>query len=236
MSGFAEASRCASFPNQPAPFYATKKKSLRSFAPQHSTFSNRGHFSSNRKTNSAVGDAYMTDGNDVEEMDGDDVQLNWKDWFETHGPRLLLFARQQTRSLQDAEDTLQDAVIRQWKKGDSGGIPPLWRFFATIRRTAIDQARRETRRLRREEQSVELEETAPILFESTLEERERTGMIEAAIRRLPGPQHEVVTLKVWGELTFEEIAAALEISPNTAASRYRYALGNLRKQLHLAQI
>jgi len=31
------------------------------------------------------------------------------------------------------------------------------------------------------------------------------------------------------ELTFNEIAGALEISQNTAASRYRYALANLKK-------
>jgi RNA polymerase sigma-70 factor (ECF subfamily) len=34
-------------------------------------------------------------------------------------------------------------------------------------------------------------------------------------------------------LTFEEIAAVLEISPNTAASRYRYGLDKLREQLRL---
>ncbi len=60
-------------------------------------------------------------------------------------------------------------------------------------------------------------------------------MIEAAVQRLPGPQRDVVTLKIWGELTFEEISAALEISRNTAASRYRYALENLRMQLLVAQ-
>jgi len=39
----------------------------------------------------------------------------------------------------------------------------------------------------------------------------------------------VVTLKIWGELTFAEIAEALEIPANTAASRYRYGLAELRK-------
>ena len=35
----------------------------------------------------------------------------------------------------------------------------------------------------------------------------------------------------WNELTFAEIAGILEISQNTAASRYRYALGALKKTL-----
>jgi len=40
-------------------------------------------------------------------------------------------------------------------------------------------------------------------------------------------------MKVWGGLTFAQIADSLKIPPNTAASRYRYALerlaGNLEK-------
>ncbi len=36
-------------------------------------------------------------------------------------------------------------------------------------------------------------------------------------------------LKIWGGLTFDEIAEALDIPANTAASRYRYGLAELRK-------
>ena len=38
-------------------------------------------------------------------------------------------------------------------------------------------------------------------------------------------------LKVWENLTFAQIGEALEISPHTAASRYRYALDKLRAVL-----
>jgi RNA polymerase sigma-70 factor (ECF subfamily) len=41
----------------------------------------------------------------------------------------------------------------------------------------------------------------------------------------------VAHLKLWTGLTFEEIASALDISPNTAASRYRYALDKMRARL-----
>ena len=38
-------------------------------------------------------------------------------------------------------------------------------------------------------------------------------------------------MKIWGGLSFPQIAAALRISANTAKSRYRYALAKLREQL-----
>ena len=55
--------------------------------------------------------------------------------------------------------------------------------------------------------------------------------LDTALRALPQEQREVIVLRVWGQMTFEEAAAALEIPANTAASRYRYALAKLREQL-----
>jgi len=45
---------------------------------------------------------------------------------------------------------------------------------------------------------------------------------------LPPEQREVIVLKIWHEYTFEEIGKLLEISPNTAAGRYRYGLQKLK--------
>ena len=45
---------------------------------------------------------------------------------------------------------------------------------------------------------------------------------------LPVPQREVIVLKLWHEYTFEEIGELLEVSPHTAAGRYRYGLEKLR--------
>jgi len=49
------------------------------------------------------------------------------------------------------------------------------------------------------------------------------------MRKLPENYRQVLTLKVWGGLTFAEIADSLNIPANTAASRYRYGLKELRK-------
>ncbi len=53
--------------------------------------------------------------------------------------------------------------------------------------------------------------------------------VQQALAALPPEQATVVALKVWHDLTFAEIAAALRIPPNTAASRYRYGLAKLRQ-------
>ena len=53
-------------------------------------------------------------------------------------------------------------------------------------------------------------------------------VVREALAELPVEQAEVVVLKIWHELTFAEIGQILDISPNTAASRYRYGLEKLR--------
>jgi RNA polymerase sigma-70 factor (ECF subfamily) len=57
------------------------------------------------------------------------------------------------------------------------------------------------------------------------------ALLERALAALPADRREVVALKIDAGLTFREIAAVLGISPNTAASRYRYALAELRELL-----
>ena len=56
--------------------------------------------------------------------------------------------------------------------------------------------------------------------------------LSAALQGLPVKQREVVVLKIYESMTFEEIGSMLRISVNTAASRYRYGIERLRKTLN----
>jgi RNA polymerase sigma-70 factor (ECF subfamily) len=66
----------------------------------------------------------------------------------------------------------------------------------------------------------------------SLEQSERRRAVETALAALPAEQREVVIMKVWGELTFSQIAGALRIPEPTAKSRYRYALRAMRSQIN----
>ena len=55
--------------------------------------------------------------------------------------------------------------------------------------------------------------------------------VEEALLQLPHEQREVIHLKVYAGMTFSEIGRLTEVSQNTAASRYRYAVEKLRELL-----
>lgn len=153
-------------------------------------------------------------------------QEQWRSWLNEHGRRLLLCARQWTSSLAEAEDVLQDAFVRYWKNQRHLPGNPNALIITSIRRAAIDHGRSRSRRINRETQAYELEDKVSF-FEPG--EGEINQDLEKAVKALPGEQREVVVMKIWGMLTFDEIAHQLGISQNTAASRYRYALAALRK-------
>jgi RNA polymerase sigma-70 factor (ECF subfamily) len=152
---------------------------------------------------------------------------DWKVCFSELAPGLVLFARQWVRSSADAEDVVQEAFVRFWRRNLS--IKNRALLYAAVRSAALDLIRRDDRRARREvEVFGQAERTVQPQFEQ-LDDSQRE--LVAALDRLPRDQREVLVMKIWNELTFAEIGGALGISQNTAASRYRYGLGNLKKTL-----
>lgn len=152
---------------------------------------------------------------------------HWKTCFSQLAPGLLLFARQWTRSAADAEDIVQEAFVRFWRKEHD--IANRGLLYAMVRSIALDFLRRESRRTRRESAVVsDSDQTVQPAFE--IEDDSQRALV-AALDLLPNEQREVLVMKIWNELTFAEIASVLEISQNTAASRYRYALAALKKNL-----
>ena len=162
-------------------------------------------------------------------MERSGTDETWKTCFAQLGPALLLFARRWTNCRADAEDIVQEAFVRFWRRQHS--IENRALLYATVRSTALDRLRIDQRRARRE---ASVAQDHPEFFESTFAPGDEGQQLLAwAVEQLPGEQREVVILKIWNELTFAEIAQVLEISQNTAASRYRYALGALKKNLQL---
>ncbi len=103
--------------------------------------------------------------------------------------------------------------------------------YRAVRNAAVDVASRDARE--RVEPSWTADETldgAAGPWERASRREESTALI-GALFALPEDERSVVALRVYGELTFREIAVALDVPEATASSRYYRALRHLRSKL-----
>ena len=148
-------------------------------------------------------------------------------WFETlyraRAARLLLYGRALGLSHAEAEDVLQETFMALMER--SAPAQPEHYCIRAYRNRALNYRRSLWRRITREFESVRWFEKSP----------DHTPLEHEAMRRLaelPRDQREVIVLKIWHEYTFEQIGDLLDLSPNTAAGRYRYGLQKLRASLN----
>jgi RNA polymerase sigma-70 factor (ECF subfamily) len=149
--------------------------------------------------------------------------------YDRFGPALYRVARLITGSREEAEDAVQEVFVGLVRARRSlAAVANLRAYlFAALRRAAARRAA-DRGRLR----AVPIESVPePAVAESSGLGLEPAAALEQALRELPPEQRELVVLKIDGGLTFAEVADVLGISPNTAASRYRYALAKLRASL-----
>jgi RNA polymerase sigma-70 factor, ECF subfamily len=152
--------------------------------------------------------------------------------YDQHASALFAFAFNLLRNESDARDVLQELFIKLaqrpellTKVTDTRGF-----LLRLAHNSSVDLIRRQSTRSRNYE---ELARESVDLFADSANPDEQVFRqnLAAAMADLPPDQRAVVHLKLWERLTFDAIAETLDISQNTAASRYRYAIDKLRERL-----
>jgi RNA polymerase sigma-70 factor (ECF subfamily) len=152
--------------------------------------------------------------------------------YDEHAQAVFAYALNMTRNEADAHDVLQEVFLKLARQAD--GLHALRDPRGYLLRLAhnlmVDHFRRQATQQRATETLGGNEE---VLFAPTADPDEAIFRqhLAQALGELPPEQRAVVHLKLWENLTFEAIGAMLDISPNTAASRYRYGLDKLQARL-----
>jgi len=150
-----------------------------------------------------------------------ETELNWcEGLYEAKAAELILYGRALGLSHNESEDVLQETFVALLHRAQPPTQPEHY-CVRSFRNRALNCRRNLWRRVARELESRRWFERSP---DET--PYERTAM--RCLAELPVEQREVIVLKIWHEYTFEQIGELLEISPNTAAGRYRYGLQKLK--------
>jgi RNA polymerase sigma-70 factor (ECF subfamily) len=147
-------------------------------------------------------------------------------WFDTYAARLVLYARQ-WMSAGAAQDVVQDVFVRLMCQPQEPGNVQAW-LFRSVRNAAISEARSGQRR-RVRENSVAAGRAD--WFEKQPEDLIDAEAAQKALERLPDLQREIVVLRIWADLTLQEIAETVGRPLSTVHDQYRAGLLAVRHEM-----
>lgn len=145
--------------------------------------------------------------------------------LDEHGSALALYAAQWTEA---ADDCVQEALVELARQPARPENVVAW-LYRVVKHRALNAARG-TRRRRERESRAMAGRFAQTSQTAAFDRWDVLTLIEA-LDQLETDQREVVVMRIWGGLTYDAIAAALEISTASAHRRYLQALAHLRELL-----
>ena len=141
--------------------------------------------------------------------------------FQRHAPALALYARQWTVM---ADDCVQEALVELARQPTAPNNPPAW-LYRVVRNRSMNAARASRRRTAHE-QTAALGRAAA--RPATAESIENVDLNDT-LSQLEPAAREIVVLRVWGGLAWQEIAELVGGSKSSAQRHYVQALEQLRK-------
>lgn len=142
--------------------------------------------------------------------------------IDRHSPALVLFARQRCDS---PEDVVQEAFCALAAQHSPPTDPAAW-LFRTVRNRSLDVGKADRRRKRREAAV-----SAGAWFTEPRAHALEAAEAVDALKALPDELREVIVLRLWSDLTLEQVAAAVGCSVSTVHRRYEAGLSALRERL-----
>jgi RNA polymerase sigma-70 factor (ECF subfamily) len=157
-----------------------------------------------------------------------------------HKNRIFTTIYKLVRHQELAEDLFQDTFVKAMQTLQGGRYNEEGKFLPWILRIAhnlcIDHFRRNSKmplvRGNEDWDPMEHMTDTEMHAEDKLMMRQSFSKVKLLVARLPEEQREVLIMRIYGDLSFKEIAEATGVSINTALGRMRYALNNLRKLIH----
>jgi len=148
--------------------------------------------------------------------------------IKTQLPALLLFARQWPHD--SPEDIVQEAFMRLLDQPEPPENVTAW-LFTVVRNLSNNHIRSEKRRKNREQKKSLQFSTWFVTPEYTDETYENHIQLIEQLQQLPFQYREVIVAKIWGKLTFDQIAAIQGTSTSSVHRAYQTGIKILQEKL-----
>ena len=155
--------------------------------------------------------------------------------YEILGEQLFRYVYSQLKSTPDSTDVVQEVFVRLVKSHRSLGRAKNLKgyVFATARNEIIRWVKKQKRSPTEDAELTEANEIPS--YRNLANNIEGSDWIENMLGHLAKIDREIVQLKVFSQLTFEEIAIAMKSNTSSIATRYRRAINKLEQRLSASE-
>lgn len=165
---------------------------------------------------------------------------DFEELLQRYRTRIYRLCYRMAGNAEDAEDWAQECFVRCYRQLGSykTAMPFAPWFLRVASNTCINLAKSRNVRWGRlntemkEEDKLEAPHSDPMQIALSGEETER---IRCAVAALPPPLRQAISLRILEELSFKELASALGVPLQTAASRVRRAMAMVRARLESSE-
>ena len=140
-----------------------------------------------------------------------------------HGPALVLYARQ---ICNEPEDVVQEAFLEFMEQSTRPDNVAAW-LFRVVRNRGLDRVRSSRRSKNRHAAASPGKPWLTVDFDGQLD----AATVTESLKELDADFREIITARIWGELSFEQIGDLIGISSSTAHRQYLEGLEQLREKL-----
>lgn len=146
-----------------------------------------------------------------------------------HQKMMVRVALRLTRDLELAEDIVQEAFIKAYQKIET--FEGRSSFRSWMYQITLNTARNKLRTLKKDKVDVsQVQIAVNALAEKALLNDNINDVIKAEVDELPERQRLAVSLRVFDEMSFKEIAEVMDCPYDTAKANYRHGLLKLRNR------
>ena len=146
-------------------------------------------------------------------------------WFDAHAARLVLYARQLSRTR--AQDVVQEAFVALMQETREPANVKAW-LYRAVRNAAISALRAEQARIRRHQA---LAGVGPTWFDGRPDDLIDAAAAQACLETLPPARREVIVLRIWSDMSFPEIGGLTGLPVSTVFDHYRHGLAAIREKM-----
>jgi RNA polymerase sigma-70 factor (ECF subfamily) len=150
-------------------------------------------------------------------------------WYQACGTQLVLYGRNWLDAAL-AEDVVQEVFVRLMGQRTEIRDVRAW-LFRAVRNGAISHLRHQKRRKKRDQRIATQQQN---WFEPHPDDLIDAQTAQTVLESLPPQQREIVMLRIWGQMTFKEMAGLVDLPLSTVHDHYRTALARIKNKMELS--